>query len=171
MSEGGGDHPEGSEIEHDEDQHPLQSPAQQLNGHRSQEPPNNETESHRSEMANGRPTTQLHSTQGQQQNGSADHQAPSSEQIPAPEETPIDPKQSLEPFGWEDLEQRFLEKMEDCQRREDEIEEEFSEWCQVGFPIVSNPLRHSLRIACQCLQAPAGQPLVVIAALPDGFLG
>ena len=47
-------------------------------------------------------------------------------------QTPIDPKQSLEPFDWDGLEERFLEKMSECQKREEELGEEFKEWCQVS---------------------------------------
>ena len=45
----------------------------------------------------------------------------------------IDPKEQLEPYGWYELEERFLAKMDECQRREEEIEREFREWCQVSY--------------------------------------
>lgn len=51
-----------------------------------------------------------------------------------PEEAaPIDPTEALEPFGWDDLEDRFVKKMEDCEKQEAAIEKEFAEWCRVRF--------------------------------------
>lgn len=55
----------------------------------------------------------------------------SEQQAAIREEKPIDPKEILEPFLWDDLEDRFLRKMEECQHREEEIEKEFAEWCLV----------------------------------------
>ncbi|KAL8698290.1 MAG: hypothetical protein Q9201_006660 [Fulgogasparrea decipioides] len=111
----------------------------QSNGHDSQQPPNNDSNNHSPAMANGQldsqtngdPTTQSKGTPTHQQFADPDHQTLSSEQIPKPDNEVIDPKQSLEPFAWDDLETRFLQKMEECQRREEEIEKEFREWCHV----------------------------------------
>ncbi|KAL9597084.1 MAG: hypothetical protein Q9219_005367 [cf. Caloplaca sp. 3 TL-2023] len=43
---------------------------------------------------------------------------------------PIDPKASLEPFAWEELEERFLREMEECRKAEEKLEGEFGEWCR-----------------------------------------
>ena len=42
-----------------------------------------------------------------------------------------DPKEPLENFGWDDLEERFCKKMEECEKAEKELEGEFNEWLQV----------------------------------------
>ncbi|KAL9592222.1 MAG: hypothetical protein Q9179_006937, partial [Wetmoreana sp. 5 TL-2023] len=93
-------------------------------------------------QTNGDPTTQSKGTPTHQQFADPDHQTLSSEQIPKPDNEVIDPKQSLEPFAWDDLETRFLQKMEECQRREEEIEKEFREWCHVFQAWASTTREH-----------------------------
>ncbi|KAL8710085.1 MAG: hypothetical protein Q9225_007357, partial [Loekoesia sp. 1 TL-2023] len=111
------------------------------NGHHAKNPIDSEHEnqaSHReanertASQADGKPDSQPNGTQSTPANGSPEHEAPPSGQDIAAEaeEEPIDPKESLEPFAWDDLEERFLRQMEECQRREEEIERELGEWCQ-----------------------------------------
>ena len=42
-----------------------------------------------------------------------------------------DSKEPLEDFDWEDLEERFCRKMEECGKVEKELETEFGEWQEV----------------------------------------
>lgn len=94
-----------------------------------------ETDGRTASQADGQPNSQPSSTQSTQANGSPEREAPLSGQNTTAkeeeEEVSIDPKESLEPFAWDDLEERFLRKMEECQRREEDVEREFGEWCQV----------------------------------------
>ncbi|KAL8949140.1 MAG: hypothetical protein Q9222_004721 [Ikaeria aurantiellina] len=53
--------------------------------------------------------------------------------VTAAESEIIDPKALLEPYQWDDLEERFVRKMEECGKREEEIEREFREWCLVSL--------------------------------------
>lgn len=48
-----------------------------------------------------------------------------------------DPKAPLEAYGWDDLEARFLKKMEECQIHEEELEKEFRQWIDVSVPLRS----------------------------------
>ena len=89
-------------------------------------------EEHPSSQPNSQPPTQPNGTQNAIANGDLGTQTPPSGQGNPSEEETIDPKESLEPFEWDDLEDRFVQKMEECQRQEADIEKEFREWCQVG---------------------------------------
>ena len=40
-------------------------------------------------------------------------------------------RDSLEDFGWEELQERFAKKMEECEKREEELGKEFKEWLEV----------------------------------------
>ncbi|KAI4249464.1 MAG: hypothetical protein LQ352_005628, partial [Teloschistes flavicans] len=85
-------------------------------------------------MASSQPNgTQANSAQpeAQTQNDGMHQQLPPSGQKPAAEETPIDPKQPLEAFAWDDLEDRFMKKLEECQKGEEELEREFRGWYEV----------------------------------------
>ena len=42
-----------------------------------------------------------------------------------------DSKEPLDEFDWDDLEERFCMKMEECGKVEKELEEEFGEWLEV----------------------------------------
>ncbi|KAL8961319.1 MAG: hypothetical protein Q9183_005322 [Haloplaca sp. 2 TL-2023] len=75
-------------------------------------------------------------------NGISSHEAQTSGQSSPSKQAPIDPKQSLEPFDWDGLEERFLEKMAECQKREEELGEEFKEWCQVFQAWASTTRQH-----------------------------
>ncbi|KAI4149238.1 MAG: hypothetical protein LQ341_001369, partial [Variospora aurantia] len=66
----------------------------------------------------------------------------SAQETAVTEETVIDPKEPLEPYGWDDLEARFLKKMEECQVREGEIEKEFREWIEVFQAWASTTREH-----------------------------
>lgn len=98
----------------------------------------------RSTHANGTQSIQPSDTELAQANGTQDNQAndvpghttlPSEQDDTTAEKPSIDPKESLEPYEWDELEERFLKKMEECQIREKEIEEEFREWIQVSSSI------------------------------------
>ncbi|KAI4171419.1 MAG: hypothetical protein LQ343_004275 [Gyalolechia ehrenbergii] len=78
---------------------------------------------------NGQPDAQPNGTQPNM--GSQQDAPPSGQQSADREDVSVDPKESLEPFAWDDLEARFVRKMEECERREEEIEREFAEWCLV----------------------------------------
>ena len=85
------------------------------------------------------PTAQPNDTQNSQADGHPKTQTPPSGQGDPAEEEPIDPQELLQPFEWDDLEERFALKMEDCRRQEAEIEKEFREWCHVGRSFSFNP--------------------------------
>ncbi|KAL8748043.1 MAG: hypothetical protein Q9184_007517, partial [Pyrenodesmia sp. 2 TL-2023] len=71
------------------------------------------------------------------------HQTPpSGQESTGAEETPVDPKELLEPYQWDDLEERFLKRMEQCQAREEEIEKDFREWIQVFEAWASTTREH-----------------------------
>ncbi len=115
-------------------------PAHQPNGHRSSEPSpeNHHPKSPSNEQLHTGIDSQLaiqpkDENNNSQGNGIPETQPPSSGQGNGAEKEPIDPKESLEPFGWDDLEERFLQKMEECRREEAEIEKEFREWCEVSL--------------------------------------
>ncbi|KAL9012124.1 MAG: hypothetical protein Q9173_003091 [Seirophora scorigena] len=87
------------------------------------------------QQSDGAHSTQPNGTEHDEANGASGQQVPpSGQEIVAAEETVIDPKVPLEPYGWDELEQRFLKKMDECQIREGEIEKEFREW-------INRPLR------------------------------
>ncbi|KAL8664032.1 MAG: hypothetical protein Q9168_007983 [Polycauliona sp. 1 TL-2023] len=119
------------------------SQLQQPNGHQNDDPathhahenqPNTTAEAeHPSSQPNSQPATQPNGTQNGIANGDLGTQIPPSGQGNPSEEETIDPKEPLEPFEWDDLEDRFVQKMEECQRQEAEIEKEFREWCQKAY--------------------------------------
>ncbi|KAL8646570.1 MAG: hypothetical protein Q9226_006804, partial [Calogaya cf. arnoldii] len=125
----------GNNVDHESPQPPSQHP----NGHQNEDPSASQAESHLSTPADGhpisepnsQPATQSYDTQNGQVDGQPETQTPPSDQGNPVQGEPIDPKESLEPFGWDDLEQRFAQKMDECQKKEAEIEQEFKEWCQV----------------------------------------
>ncbi|KAL9630249.1 MAG: hypothetical protein Q9164_006519, partial [Protoblastenia rupestris] len=43
---------------------------------------------------------------------------------------PYDPKQAIASFDWTELEERFVNRMAECRKLEEEIEEEFGGWCR-----------------------------------------
>lgn len=124
----------------DADHESSQPPSQQPNGLQNEDPSGSQVEGHPDTPADGhpvsqpnsQPATQSNDTPNAQANGHPGTQTPPSGQGNSTEEEPIDPKELLEPFGWDDLEERFAQKMEECQRQEAEIEQEFREWCQVS---------------------------------------
>lgn len=128
----------------DADHESSQPPSQQPNGLQDEDPSGSQVESHPDTPVDGRPVSQPNSQPATQSNdipksqaiGHPGTQTPPSGQGNPMEEEPIDPKELLEPFGWDDLEERFAEKMEECQRQEAEIEQEFREWCQVISPFL-----------------------------------
>ncbi|KAI4250394.1 MAG: hypothetical protein L6R42_008717 [Xanthoria sp. 1 TBL-2021] len=121
----------------DADHASPQPPSQQPNGLQNEDPSGSQVESHPDTPADGhpvsqptsQPATQSNDTPNAQANGHPGTQTPPCGQGNPMEEEPIDPKDLLEPFGWGDLEERFAQKMEECQRHEAEIENEFREWC------------------------------------------
>lgn len=52
-----------------------------------------------------------------------------------------DAKDAIEPFEWNDLEERFWREMEECRKVEKEIEEDFAELLEVG--LLSLVISHS----------------------------
>ncbi|KAL8650585.1 MAG: hypothetical protein Q9210_003733 [Variospora velana] len=87
--------------------------------------------------------TQPNATVDDSTNGTPGPQVPpSGQETAATEGTVIDPKEPLEPYGWDDLEERFLKKMEECQVREGEIEKEFREWIDVFQAWASTTREH-----------------------------
>ena len=115
------------------------SPAHQPKGHRSSEP---SSENHHPKSPSNE---QLHTgidpepapqangeNNNSQGNGNPETQPPTSGQGNGAEKESVKPSESLEPFGWDDLEERFLQKMEECRRQEAEIEKDFREWCEVS---------------------------------------
>lgn len=133
-----------------------ESPSQQSNGDQNLDPSVNQVESQNNNTAddnpasqpnsqpasqsNGspytQPTAQPNGTQNSQASGHTETQCPPPGPGDATEEEPIDPQELLEPFAWDDLEERFALKMEECRKQEAEIEKEFREWCHVcrSFP-------------------------------------
>ncbi|KAL8996125.1 MAG: hypothetical protein Q9188_006642 [Gyalolechia gomerana] len=89
---------------------------------------------------NGQSDAQPNGTQPNM--GSQKDAPPSGQQSADREEVSVDPKESLEPFAWDDLEARFVRKMEECERREEEIEREFGEWCLVFKAWASTTREH-----------------------------
>ncbi|KAL8998203.1 MAG: hypothetical protein Q9169_002688 [Polycauliona sp. 2 TL-2023] len=126
----------------DDHHDPPQPQSQQSNGHQNQESSTHHAdESHHnttsanetaSSQPNSQAATQSNGPKPSQVNGNLGTQTPPSGQGDSKltEEEPVDPKEPLEPFEWDDLEERFVQKMEECQKQEEEIEHEFREWCQ-----------------------------------------
>ncbi|KAL8856604.1 MAG: hypothetical protein Q9198_010766, partial [Flavoplaca austrocitrina] len=106
---------------------PNSQPASQSNGS-----PNSQYITQPNGSPYTQPTAQPNDTQNLQADGYLETQTPPSGHGDPTEEEPIDPQEMLEPFGWDDLEERFALKMEDCRRQEAEIDKEFREWCHVG---------------------------------------
>ncbi len=105
--------------------------------------------SHSNDPANphdsGAQDDQPSSTHDRQRDATPGHQTPpSGQESTAVEEAPVDPKELLEPYEWDDLEERFLKKMEECQIREEGIEKEFREWIQVN----SSSFRYLPKTCC-----------------------
>ncbi|KAL8932153.1 MAG: hypothetical protein Q9211_006492, partial [Gyalolechia sp. 1 TL-2023] len=128
------------------DEHQIElPPAVEANGDHAEDTTDDGLE----EQANGIETSKPINTQtdaqptGTRPNGGYSQEPPSSGQQSArTEEASIDPTESLEPFAWDDLEDRFLKKMEECARKEEEIEKEFGEWCLVFRAWASTTREH-----------------------------
>ena len=73
----------------------------------------------------------LESTQGTCQPANGDSVGQTGRHEPLPETQVNDSKKPLEDFDWDDLEERFCKKMEECGKVEKELEEEFAEWIEV----------------------------------------
>ncbi|CAL8575114.1 hypothetical protein XPA_001057 [Xanthoria parietina] len=127
---------ENADADHE---NPQQPPPQQPNTLQNDHASGSPVESHSATPANGDPVSQPNSqpavqssnTPNAQADGHPGTQTPPSAQGTLKEEEPVDPKGLLEPFGWDDLEERFAQKMHECQRQEGEIANEFKEWGQV----------------------------------------
>ncbi|KAL8766927.1 MAG: hypothetical protein Q9209_006408 [Squamulea sp. 1 TL-2023] len=119
------------------DDEPSQKVSQDPNGHPNPDPSVSTPDNHPDVTSNGmlfeqpndHSTAQPNGTQDNQASGVAETQTPPSGQGNSIEEEPIDPKEPLEPFGWDDLEERFVRRMDECQKQEAQIEKEFREWC------------------------------------------
>ncbi|KAI4141462.1 MAG: hypothetical protein L6R39_005322, partial [Caloplaca ligustica] len=68
------------------------------------------------------------STPGEHANGTPGRQSPGQDTTDVVEEVPVDPKEPLEAYTWDELEEHFLTKMEECRSEEAEIEREFRGW-------------------------------------------
>ncbi len=148
---------ENADADHE---NPQQPPPQQPNTLQNDHASGSPVESHSATPANGDPVSQPNSqpavqssnTPNAQADGHPGTQTPPSAQGTLKEEEPVDPKGLLEPFGWDDLEERFAQKMHECQRQEGEIANEFKEWGQVGSSFLLLPL--TLFILLGWLRAP-----------------
>ncbi|KAL8732620.1 MAG: hypothetical protein Q9166_002595 [cf. Caloplaca sp. 2 TL-2023] len=129
------------EQDPDEGHQASHSPPHQVNGRHNQTPIDTESENQLHSTAtskqptpqpNGDSTSRPNSTSNSQTNGIPDaHTPPSGQSSTTEKENVINPKDPLEPFAWDDLEQRFVQKIEECQRQEVEIQKDFREWCHV----------------------------------------
>ncbi|KAL8920965.1 MAG: hypothetical protein Q9208_005991 [Pyrenodesmia sp. 3 TL-2023] len=118
----------------------------EANGH-----PASQSSQHSNPRSGATQVDQLNGTRDNQRDATPGHRTPPSGQgSTAVEEAPIDPKELLEPYEWDDLEERFLKKMEECQVREEGIEKEFREWIQI--------LSHLLQALTIQLTATPGLP-------------
>lgn len=150
---------ENADADHENPQPPSQQPNPLQNEHPSGSP----VESHPTTPANGdhvsqpnsQPVVQSSNTPNAQADEHPGTQTPPSGQGTLTEEEPVDPTGLLEPFGWDDLEERFAQKMHECQRQEGEIANEFKEWGQVGSSFLLLPL--TLSIFLGWLGAPWGK--------------
>ncbi|KAL8800219.1 MAG: hypothetical protein Q9200_007319, partial [Gallowayella weberi] len=124
---------------------PAKSPSPQPNGHDDQDqdlfthfenqpstnaqPIERSTSQSNADSATQPDTMQLSAANA---NSSAENQIPPSGQDSTKsDEVPIDPKEALDSFGWKDLERRFVNMMEECEKQEVEIQREFAEWCRL----------------------------------------
>lgn len=73
----------------------------------------------------------LESPQATRQATDGDIASLNGRQQPTPATQVADTKEPLEDFDWDDLEERFCRKMEECAKAEKELEDEFGEWLQV----------------------------------------
>ncbi|KAL8777043.1 MAG: hypothetical protein Q9213_008031 [Squamulea squamosa] len=122
--------------------------SQEPNGHSNPNPSAGNSENHpnststSNEMLFDQSNNQPNGTQDDHAIGGAETQTPPSGQGNSRVEELIDPKELLEPFGWDDLEERFVQKMDECQKQEEEIEKEFREWCHVFQAWASTTREH-----------------------------
>ncbi|KAL8708316.1 MAG: hypothetical protein Q9220_006791 [cf. Caloplaca sp. 1 TL-2023] len=107
-------------------------------------PENHTTNIEDTQHPNDRTPTQDSTSSNNHANGDPNHQTSSSPSaVTAAAETDvIDPKATLEPYQWDELEERFVRKMEECGKREEEIEMEFREWCLVFQAWASTTREH-----------------------------
>ncbi|MCJ1228400.1 hypothetical protein MMC12_005061 [Toensbergia leucococca] len=54
----------------------------------------------------------------------------------------INPRDVMDEYGWDDLEERFLARMGECRKKEEEINMEFREWLKVFEAWTSTTLVH-----------------------------
>ncbi|KAL8884381.1 MAG: hypothetical protein Q9215_007552 [Flavoplaca cf. flavocitrina] len=134
--------PSVNQVDSQNDNTADDNPASQPNSQPASQP-NGSPNSQHITQPNGspytQPTAQPNDTQNFQADGHLETQTPPSGQGDPTEEEPIDPQELLQPFEWDDLEERFSLKMEGCRRQEAEIEKEFREWCYVGRSFLFNP--------------------------------
>lgn len=124
-----------------------QPPPQQPNTLQNDHPSGSPIESHPTTPANGDPVSQPNSQPAVESSNEPNAQPdghPGTQTLPSghgtlTEEEPVDPKGLLEPFGWDDLDERFAQRMHECQRQEGEIANEFKEWGQVGSSFLLLP--------------------------------
>lgn len=69
-------------------------------------------------------------------------------QSPIAEPSPLsetgNPKDAIEPFNWEQLEERYLRKMSECEQTEQAIYEEFNCWIKVNDLLITETLQFAL---------------------------
>ncbi|KAL8800956.1 MAG: hypothetical protein Q9182_004790 [Xanthomendoza sp. 2 TL-2023] len=125
---------------------PAKSPSPQPNNHDDQDQDlfthfenQPSTNAHPIERSTSQPNADSATQPDTMQISTADADSNADNQVPPPGQDPtkvdeipiIDPKEILDPFAWDDLERRFVDKMEECEKQEGEIQKEFAEWCRV----------------------------------------
>ncbi|KAL8971641.1 MAG: hypothetical protein Q9197_003166 [Variospora fuerteventurae] len=122
----------------------IVKPAEQVEADGDSTSPQHDDHPDTQQSDDAQPTPPNATTGDDSTNGTPDPQVLPSfrQEIAATEETVMDPKEPLEPYGWDDLEARFLKKMEECQVSEGEIEKEFREWIEVFQAWASTTREH-----------------------------
>ena len=84
--------------------------------------------------SNAEPGPKPDSNPDQQSDGTVNEEYEDNDtpEVDAPAEEPLgSSKDPLKDYGWEDLEQRFATRMEECKKHEEALGQEFNEWLKV----------------------------------------
>ncbi|KAL9117276.1 MAG: hypothetical protein Q9187_006188 [Circinaria calcarea] len=103
---------------------------------------------HNSQLQSGQPrslatTGPLTGTRQRDQHTMAD---------PSPLTEMGDPKDAIEPFDWEQLEERYLKKISECEEAEQAIYQEFNYWIKVVDIHSTETLHHTANLYPSCLR-------------------